>query len=55
MREFREATNECALQDLEWTGVAYTWDNRQPGDANVKARIDRAFANEEFRQWYDHT
>ncbi|XP_073363536.1 uncharacterized protein [Aegilops tauschii subsp. strangulata] len=50
MRAFREATDECELQDLGWSGVPYTWDNRQSGDANVKARLDRVFANEEFRQ-----
>lgn len=54
MRNFREVTDECALQDLGWSGVAYTWDNRQSGDANVKARLDRAFANEEFRQRFEH-
>ena len=33
--------------------MAYTWDNRQGGDSNVKARLDRAFANEAFRQRYE--
>lgn len=33
---------------------AYTWDNRQSGEANVNARLDRAFANEEFRQHFQH-
>lgn len=35
-------------------GCAYTWDNRQFGDSNVKARLDIAFANEEFRQHYEY-
>jgi hypothetical protein len=46
MRNFREAIEDCDLQDLGYTGVPFTWDNRQPGAANVKARIDRALANE---------
>jgi hypothetical protein len=46
MRNFREAIEDCDLQDLGYTGVPYTWDNKQPGAANVKARIDRALANE---------
>lgn len=29
--------------------------NNQSGEANVKARLDRAFANEEFRQIFQHT
>ena len=32
-----------------------TWDNCQQGGANVKARIDRAFANEQFRQMFGFT
>lgn len=54
MRAFREVTDEVAFQDLGWSGTAYTWDNRQSGAANVKARLDRAFANEEFRQHFQH-
>ena len=54
MRAFREVVDECSFQDLGWSGVPYTWDNRQGGNTNVKARLDRAFANEDFRQLYDH-
>ena len=52
MRAFREATEDVSLQDLGWSGTAYTWDNRQSGVDNVKARLDRAFANENFRQQF---
>jgi hypothetical protein len=45
MRAFREVTEDCGLQDLGFSRVPYTWDNRQEGIANVKARIDRAFGN----------
>lgn len=55
MRAFREVVDECAFQDLGWSGVPFTWDNRQSGVANVKARIDRALANEEFRQQFRFT
>lgn len=34
--------------------MAYTWDNRQADNANVKARLERAFSNEAFRQKYEH-
>ena len=54
MRAFRDVVSDCPLQDLGWSGVPYTWDNRQSGNANVKARLNRAFANEEFRQKYEH-
>jgi hypothetical protein len=55
MRNFREAVDDCMLQDLGWSGSAYTWNNRQAGDANVKARLDRAFANPAFLTRFEHT
>ena len=54
MRAFREVIDEISFQDLGWSGTAYTWDNHQAGGANVKARLDRAFANETFRQLFQH-
>jgi endonuclease/exonuclease/phosphatase family metal-dependent hydrolase len=45
MRAFREAVEDCALQDLGFSGLPFTWDNRQDGRENVKARIDRALGN----------
>ena len=46
MRAFREAIDDCDLQDLGFSGMPDMWDNRQEGLANVKARIDRALGNE---------
>lgn len=46
MRAFREVTEDCGLIDLGFSGLPYTWDNRQEGSANVKARIDQAFGND---------
>jgi hypothetical protein len=45
MRAFREAVEDCALQDLCFSGLPFTWDNRQDGHTNVKSRIDRALGN----------
>ncbi|KAE8804217.1 hypothetical protein D1007_19788 [Hordeum vulgare] len=45
MRAFREVIDDCGLQDLGWCGMEFTWDNAQAGNANVKARLDRAFGN----------
>jgi hypothetical protein len=55
MRNFRKVIDDCMLQDLGLSGTAYTWDNRQDGDANVKARLDRAFANSSFLARFEHT
>ena len=48
MRAFRTVMDEVSMQDLGWSGTPYTWDNQQAGEANVKARLDRAFGNEDF-------
>jgi hypothetical protein len=54
MRAFREVIEECLFLDLGWSGTEYTWDNRQLGDANVKARLDRAFGNAAFTNKFEH-
>lgn len=48
MAGFREAVAECKLNDLGYTGLPYTWDNRQEGDRNVKVRLDRALGDDKF-------
>jgi hypothetical protein len=48
MRAFRETIEDRDLQDLGFYGQPFTWDNRQDGRANVKARLDRACGTEEF-------
>nr|XP_051229397.1 uncharacterized protein LOC127347221 [Lolium perenne] len=54
MRAFREVVEECSFNDLGWSGVEYTWDNGQAGEANVKARLDRAFGDEAFVKRFHH-
>lgn len=34
--------------------MEYTWDNRQSGRANVKARLDRAFGNLPLVNMFEH-
>jgi hypothetical protein len=53
MRGFRQAVEDCSLQDLGFSGVSFTWDNKQQGNANVKARLDRSFVNAEFLQLFE--
>lgn len=48
MDGFREAVQMCGFQDLGFSGLPYTWDNRQEGIHNIKVRLDRGFANQEF-------
>ena len=46
---FRDALERCQLVDLGFIGYPYTWNNRRPGEANTKERLDRAVANEAWR------
>ena len=46
---FREALENCQLEDLGYKGYPYTWNNKRPGDANTKMRLDRAVATKPWR------
>ncbi|XP_075640505.1 uncharacterized protein LOC142612276 [Castanea sativa] len=46
---FREALESCQLEDLGYRGYPYTWNNKRPGDANTKMRLDRAVATKPWR------
>ncbi|KAK9992710.1 hypothetical protein SO802_027695 [Lithocarpus litseifolius] len=45
---FRTALESCQLQDLGFKGYPFTWNNRRPGEANTKIRLDRAVANNDW-------
>jgi hypothetical protein len=45
MTDFRSALSFCDVHDLGFTGVPWTFDNKQKGDRNVKVRLDRAVAS----------
>jgi endonuclease/exonuclease/phosphatase family metal-dependent hydrolase len=44
MRCFREVLSDCNLHDLGYTGLPWTYDNKQEGSKNVKSRIDMVVA-----------
>lgn len=46
MDEFRLVLESCKLVDLGFIGYPYTWNNKRPGAANTKQRLDRAVAND---------
>lgn len=52
---FREALELCNLVDLGFIGYKFTWNNRRPGAANTKERLDRAVANEVWRSKFPGT
>ena len=50
MDEFRLAFDECNLVDLGFVGNPFTWNNKRPGDANTRMKLDRAVANLGWRE-----
>jgi hypothetical protein len=49
MSAFRDAVLLCELKDLGFSGLPFTYDNGRSGRANVKVRLDRAFADDRWR------
>jgi hypothetical protein len=41
MKEFREVLVQCDVFDIGFSGVPWTFDNKQKGDRNVKVTLDR--------------
>ena len=49
MDESRIALKRCNLADLGFLGYPFTWNNKRPGHANTRQRLDWAVANAEWR------
>ena len=49
MAAFRDTLMLCELKDLGFQGLPFTYDNRRRGNANVKVRLDRALADDRWR------
>ena len=47
---FRVCLEDCELMDLGFSGAPFTYDNRQQGDRNVRVWLDRACADEAFKE-----
>jgi hypothetical protein len=52
MGAFRDAVLLCELKDLRFSGLPFTYDNRRSGRANVKVRLDRALADDRWRDLF---
>lgn len=52
MNMFREAVDQCKLEDMGFTGYSFTWSNGRVGEENIQERLDRFFATEEWLNLY---
>uniref|UniRef100_A0A8R7V8Z6 Endonuclease/exonuclease/phosphatase domain-containing protein n=1 Tax=Triticum urartu TaxID=4572 RepID=A0A8R7V8Z6_TRIUA len=48
MAAFRDALAVCELRDIGFTGYPYTFDNHQQGNRNVRVRLDRVCADDDW-------
>jgi hypothetical protein len=49
MLAFRDTLETCGLVDLGFTGLPFTYDNKRKGRRNVRVRLDRAVADNRWR------
>ena len=43
--EFGSILDSCGLLDLGFRGYPFTWNNKRPGRANTRQRLDRVVSN----------
>ncbi|XP_026422706.1 uncharacterized protein LOC113318700 isoform X3 [Papaver somniferum] len=48
LQELKDVMDQCGLIDLGANGPKFTWNNKRPGLANIKERLDHVLANEEW-------
>lgn len=52
MVAFRDTLESCGLVDLGFTRVPFTYDNKRPGANNVRVRLERAVATNDWRNMF---
>lgn len=52
IKSFRDVLQDCELRDLGFKGTPHTYDNRRDGWNTVKVRVDRAIADNSWRDIY---
>jgi hypothetical protein len=52
MQSFRDALEHCEVYDLGFSGLPWTFDNKQKGNKNVKVRLDRVVALNSWKDWF---
>ncbi|KAL8517455.1 hypothetical protein ACS0TY_015627 [Phlomoides rotata] len=55
MRDFRYCLEQCELSDLGCVGNKFTWSNKQSGECNIQARLDRGLANPLWQSKFPQT
>jgi hypothetical protein len=53
--QFQDVVADCGFSDLGFSGLPYTWDNRQEADRNVMVRLDWALGDPKFIECFGGT
>ena len=53
MEAFRDVLADCGLFDLGFSGVPWTYDNKQSGLRNVRVRLDRVVASANWSNMFE--
>ncbi|KAK3211832.1 hypothetical protein Dsin_016538 [Dipteronia sinensis] len=52
---FREAVEDCGLEDMGFVGARFTWSNKRDGTAAIAERLDRSICNKEWRDMFPNS
>jgi hypothetical protein len=52
MHNFCDVLEYCEVYDMGFSGLPWTFDNKQKGDRNVKVRLDRVVASNSWKDWF---
>ncbi|XP_004252671.1 uncharacterized protein [Solanum lycopersicum] len=54
IKDFSNCVKVMGLNEVQWKGNYYTWNNKQSGNKRISRRIDRAFGNEDWMDKWGH-
>ena len=54
IKDFSNCVKVMGINELQWKGNYYTWNNKQSGNARISSRIDRAFGNDAWMDKWGH-
>ena len=54
IKDFSNCVKVMGINELQWKGNYYTWNNKQNGNARISSRIDRAFGNDAWMEKWGH-
>ena len=54
IKDFAECVKDIGINEIQWKGNYYTWNNKQIGYARSSSRIDRAFGNDTWMDKWGH-